>query len=292
MFYLTLRIVNADYYPFGSEMPGRTFNSNSYRYAFNGKENDNEIKGTGNQYDYGFRIYDPRIGKFLSVDPLTKSYPWYTPYQFAGNKPINSIDLDGLEEFEINNDEVKVFDPVKGEFAYIPVKSLTIRNIDAAFKVIDENGVESKNFKYCEFICQMKGFQPQDQTPGGDGEKNIQVPNHKGPTKRFTESSFRLLTTIGDPAGFKALPGGLESNVEQNPLNVLGVGAVPEEYDRMKVFLPTKELQNEYKKQWAEKGWDKAYKIDANEIIFIDAPERGTTHTKEVIFEKTNCTDC
>jgi hypothetical protein len=34
------------------------------------------------------------------VDPLTKNYPWYTPYQFAGNKPINSIDLDGLEEYE------------------------------------------------------------------------------------------------------------------------------------------------------------------------------------------------
>jgi len=51
-----------------------------------------------NHYDYGFRIYNPRIAKFLSVDPLTKEYPWYTPYQFAGNKPIMAIDLDGLEE--------------------------------------------------------------------------------------------------------------------------------------------------------------------------------------------------
>ena len=33
----------------------------------------------------------------LSVDPLTKSYPWYTPYQFTGNSPILFIDLDGLE---------------------------------------------------------------------------------------------------------------------------------------------------------------------------------------------------
>ncbi|SFF07576.1 RHS repeat-associated core domain-containing protein [Chitinophaga sp. CF118] len=88
-----------DYYPFGSLMPGRTFSSdnNKYRYGFNGKENDNEVKGEGNQQDYGFRIYDPRIGKFLSVDPLTKSYPELTPYQFAGNMPIRFIDLDGLE---------------------------------------------------------------------------------------------------------------------------------------------------------------------------------------------------
>ncbi|MCF6405192.1 RHS repeat-associated core domain-containing protein [Chitinophaga filiformis] len=88
-----------EYYAFGMAMPGRGGNSNKYRYGFNGKENDNEIKGDGNQQDYGFRIYDPRLGRFLSTDPLTKSYPWYTPYQFAGNRPVNSIDLDGLEEF-------------------------------------------------------------------------------------------------------------------------------------------------------------------------------------------------
>lgn len=45
------------------------------------------------------RIYDPRVGKFLSVDPLSKKYPWYTSYQFAGNTPIQAIDLDGAEEW-------------------------------------------------------------------------------------------------------------------------------------------------------------------------------------------------
>ncbi len=69
-----------------------------YRYGFNGKEDDDEVKGEGNQYDYGFRIYDPRIAKFLSVDPLAQEYPWYTPYQFAGNTPIQAIDRDGAEE--------------------------------------------------------------------------------------------------------------------------------------------------------------------------------------------------
>src|SRR5262249_23155272 len=69
-----------------------------YRYGFNGKENDNEVKGEGNEQDYGMRIYDPRLGRFLSVDPLTEKYPWYTPYQFAGNKPIEFIDIDGMEE--------------------------------------------------------------------------------------------------------------------------------------------------------------------------------------------------
>ena len=79
-------------------MPGRSFSSPSYRYGFNGKEKDDEVCGNGNQYDYGFRIYNPRLGKFLSADPLMKSYPWYTPYQFAGNSPIANVDLDGREE--------------------------------------------------------------------------------------------------------------------------------------------------------------------------------------------------
>jgi RHS repeat-associated protein len=80
-------------------MPGRNYTAgNSYRYGFNGKEMDNEVKGKGNQQDYGMRVYDPRVGRFLSVDPLTKSYPHYTPYSFAGNKPIKYTDLDGGQE--------------------------------------------------------------------------------------------------------------------------------------------------------------------------------------------------
>jgi RHS repeat-associated protein len=63
-------------------------NTEGYRFGFNGKENDNEIKGTGNQQDYGMRIYDPRLGRFLSVDPITSEYPELTPYQFASNTPL------------------------------------------------------------------------------------------------------------------------------------------------------------------------------------------------------------
>lgn len=43
------------------------------------------------------RIYDPRLGRFLSVDPITKDYPELTPYQFASNRPVEGIDIDGME---------------------------------------------------------------------------------------------------------------------------------------------------------------------------------------------------
>jgi RHS repeat-associated protein len=85
------------YYPFGMLQPAAYGSNREYRFGYNGKESDNDWKGEGNVYDYGFRVYDPRIAKFLSVDPLAPEYPWYTPYQFAGNMPISMIDRDGLE---------------------------------------------------------------------------------------------------------------------------------------------------------------------------------------------------
>ena len=73
-------------------------NSEIYRFGFNGKEKDDQGEWGMTHYDYGFRIYNPGIAKFLSVDPLTKSYPWCTSYQFARNKPMWAIDQDRLKE--------------------------------------------------------------------------------------------------------------------------------------------------------------------------------------------------
>ncbi|MEN7550563.1 RHS repeat-associated core domain-containing protein [Rapidithrix thailandica] len=83
--------------PFGKQMAGRNYSDENYRYGFNGKENDKDF---GNQHliqDYGFRLYNPEIGKFLSVDPLTADYPSWSPYPFAMNRVIDGIDLDGKE---------------------------------------------------------------------------------------------------------------------------------------------------------------------------------------------------
>jgi RHS repeat-associated protein len=97
---------SSDYYPFGMAMAGRTYSAEGYRYGFNGKEKDDRGELGETSYDYGFRIYNPRIAKFLSVDPLTKQYPWFSPYQFAGNNPILSKDIDGLEpDKNVNKNE-------------------------------------------------------------------------------------------------------------------------------------------------------------------------------------------
>ena len=76
------------YYPFGLTLASRSFTAgSSYRYSFNGKEDDKE---TGFQ-DYGMRLYFKRVGRFLSVDPIGRKYPELTPYQFASNRPIQGV---------------------------------------------------------------------------------------------------------------------------------------------------------------------------------------------------------
>ncbi len=86
-----------DYYAFGMNMPGRTYNPDEYRYGFQGQEKDDEIKGSGNSVNYKFRMHDPRIGRFLSLDPLAPQYPHNSPYAFSENRVIDGVELEGLE---------------------------------------------------------------------------------------------------------------------------------------------------------------------------------------------------
>jgi RHS repeat-associated protein len=100
-----------DYYPFGMQQPGRIYTATAnYRYGFNGKENDNEVKGTGNQQDYGMRIYDPRVGKFLSTDPYAATFPWNSTYAYAENDVIRNIDFDGLEKVTVTTTSFAPYD--------------------------------------------------------------------------------------------------------------------------------------------------------------------------------------
>jgi RHS repeat-associated protein len=78
-----------------------------YRYGFNGKEKDNEVKGTGNSLDFGARIQDSRLGgRWLSLDPLMAKYPGMSAYNFCSNNPIYYIEVDG-KYFTGNQELVK-----------------------------------------------------------------------------------------------------------------------------------------------------------------------------------------
>lgn len=80
-----------EYYPFGETSFG-SYAEKRYKYC--GKERDKE----SGLYYYGARYYSAWICKFVGVDPLAKNYPFYGPYDYAGNKPVNKIDIDGMQE--------------------------------------------------------------------------------------------------------------------------------------------------------------------------------------------------
>lgn len=92
-----------NYYPFGNTLAGissKAAGKLSNKYKFNGyeKQSDEFSDGSGLEwYDYKHRFYDNQLGRFFSVDALSDKYPFYSPYQFAGNQPTIAIDLDGLE---------------------------------------------------------------------------------------------------------------------------------------------------------------------------------------------------
>jgi RHS repeat-associated protein len=83
----TLRVVHGENESFSNS------STVSYRYGFNGKETDSEH--SQGKYDFGSRIYDGRLGRFLSLDLKTKLFPFQSPYSFCLNNPIRFIDENG-----------------------------------------------------------------------------------------------------------------------------------------------------------------------------------------------------
>jgi RHS repeat-associated protein len=85
--------------PFGSSLPNRAWSdvSRVYRYGFNGKEKDSET--ANDNYDFGARIYEGRLGRWLSLDPLIGHFVEITPYNFCVLDPINLLDDDGKQAY-------------------------------------------------------------------------------------------------------------------------------------------------------------------------------------------------
>jgi len=82
-----------DYDAWGYLLEGRTFDSDSTKYKFTGKERDKE-----SEYDYfGSRYYDSRVGRWGQMEPLLDKYPQLSPYNYSLNNPLKLIDINGLD---------------------------------------------------------------------------------------------------------------------------------------------------------------------------------------------------
>lgn len=124
-------------------MPGRTFDSPDYRYGFNGKEKMDEVtNNSGATYDFGARIYDARLGRFMSVDPLAKNFAWNSPYAYAENRPIDGIDLDGKEWTSTSTKD--------------PVTGITTVTNTVKIQIVNNSGIEQNSEAMQQLISDAK----------------------------------------------------------------------------------------------------------------------------------------
>ena len=135
-----------NYYPFGSSLNTRGFSAgNGFRFGFNGKEK--QIEFIGDDYDFGARIYDGRLGRWMSVDPFIQEYLFNSPYSFTANCVLAIKEIQGKNYIVYFDPSTKTIS-IKAQFKIEKSGNLTK---DANTKTTLEDAIEMFN--------NTKGFQ-------------------------------------------------------------------------------------------------------------------------------------
>ena len=106
------------YYPFGGLFEVNTATSGIQSYKYNGKELD-RMHGV-DWYDYGARMYDGLLGRFMMIDPLAAKYYSISLYVYCSNNPMKFVDPDG------RNPILALYRAYKGYKAYRAVRAATV----------------------------------------------------------------------------------------------------------------------------------------------------------------------
>ena len=147
-----------DYYPFGMTMPGRSYNAHTYRHGFTGHEKESDL--AEGIYTTEYRLYDARVGRWLSVDPLFEKYVGMSPYNYCMLNPLVMVDPDGRkidisglteEQAVIYNDNItaqregsplfnKLYTALENSEIVYPIKvGETLNDVDGQFNKKDNS---------------------------------------------------------------------------------------------------------------------------------------------------------
>lgn len=209
-------------------------------YLFTSKELDRE---TGLYY-YGARYQDPKLGIFISVDPLAEKFCGYSSYNYTLNNPVNLIDPDGKSatppnEFDENGNKISNLGGEKVDFYH---------QKDGSIKIVDCETGKSNTIKSGQDV--IKGFEHRDENVNvnwetiynefkiGNGPKRSLMDGSHPMTKAMFDSQAAsiardMYVSNGGKNGYKAFDFGVSgavksgTNMTEQMIGSVGVSIYP-----------------------------------------------------------------
>jgi RHS repeat-associated protein len=232
--------------PFGMMMQERSFtsNTNENKFGFNGKEMDNETYQGSIAFEA--RIYDARLSRFLSTDPLMAEYTWQSSYVFAANSPVFLIDILGMGPGLTGEGKDKGID-LKGKgsspMMWQNTGSLNVEceeAVDKSYETFEGQCLSQKESRPTDLTKIWKSFSPEERQAMTYGYMRYLE------SKLTTSEGENMWSTLEPPLYYYVFENGFLPQWVENGISQLGVSehsdcnTVKGYYNTLKRKGPTK----------------------------------------------------